>query len=338
MGAPARYLVGGYTTHAEQGLGVLEVTDGRLRLPRVVARADNPSWVALSPDRSVAYAVAEREVGGVAAWRVGSGDAGWDRLGQEQETGGSFPCHLAVSPDGRHLLVANYGSGSVSVHPVLDDGSVGARSDLVQHQGPTGPHEERQDGPHAHQVTVTASGLVLVCDLGLDAVVGYELSPDGVLTEVARSAFAPGSGPRHLALSDDGQTAWVVCELTSTLVTCRVGGARLTPLASVSTRAPHPRLDNLAAALLVAPDRAQVLASNRGDDTIAVFDVEAGGGLRRDTLYSSGGHWPRDLTWGPQGELLVAAERADLLVRVDPADAASTSVAWPSPTCLVRLD
>jgi len=341
-----RYLLGGYTQAQAQGvraqgvrgLGVVEVVDGRLGSPRVVAEADNPSWVVLAQDGRTVYAVAEREVGGVAGWRVGSGDDGpWERLGQVRSTGGAFPCHLALSADGRHLVVANYGSGSVSVHPVLADGSVGERSELVEHVGPPGPNRERQDGPHAHQVVVL-DGYVLVCDLGLDAVIGYELSADGELREVTRSRFSPGSGPRHLAPSGDGRTAWVVSELTSTVVTCHVDGPTLTPVSSVSTRAPHLQLDNLAAALLVSVDGSRVVASNRGDDTVAVFDVEAGGGLRRDTLYAAGGHWPRDLAWGPGEELLVAAERSDLVIRLDPADGGLSAVAWPQPTCLVRLD
>ncbi|MEO3938829.1 lactonase family protein [Dermatophilaceae bacterium Soc4.6] len=337
-GTGARYLLGGYTQGPGQGLGVVELVSGVWGRPRVVAETDDPSWVALSPDGRTVYAVAEREVGGVAAWRVGSGDEHpWALLGDEQETGGSFPCHLAVSADARHLLVANYGSGSVSVHPLLADGSVGARTDLVQHVGPVGPNRKRQDGPHAHQVTVTRDGHVLVCDLGLDCVIGYALSQDGRLREVARSTFAPGSGPRHLAVSGDGRTAWVVSELTSTVVTCRVDGPVVTPLTSVSTRAPHRQLDNLAAALLVSPDGCRVLASNRGDDTVSVFDVEVGGGLRRDTLQAAGGHWPRDLAWGPDGELLVAAERSDLVVRLDPVDGAPSAVGWSRPTCLVRL-
>lgn len=349
-----RFLVGGYTRPGG-GLGVVEVRDGRLVGATLVAETDSPSWVLLSPDGRVAYAVAERAEGAVAAWSVppsgssnGSNgsdgsdwsdgsDGSWPRLGGEQPTGGDSPCHLALGPGGRHLLVANYGSGSVSVHPVREDGSVGARTDLVEHRGPNGPNPERQEAPHAHQVVVSPSGHVLVCDLGLDAVVAYDLSRDGRLTEVARSRFAPGSGPRHLAFSSDGRTAWVVSELTSTVVTCRVEGPLLTPVSSLSTRAPHLRLDNLAAALLVSPDGQRVMTSNRGDDTVAVFDVEAGGRLRRETLLAAGGHWPRDLAWGPGQEVLVAAERADLVVLLDPGDGRRSAVPWPRPTCLVRL-
>ena len=186
-------------------------------------------------------------------------------------------------------------------------------------------------------MVVGPQGHVFVCDLGLDAVVVYDLSAQGTLTEVARTGFSPGSGPRHLAISADGGTAWVVGELTSSVVTCALDGPTLTPLSSVSTRAPHLQLDNLAAGILVSPDGSRVLVSNRGDDTVAVFEVDHGGVLRRDTLLDCAGHWPRHIAWGPDGALLVSAERADVVVRIDPGDGRPTVTRWPQPTCLVRL-
>ena len=35
-----------------------------------------------------------------------------------RSTGGAAPCHLSVHPSGRWLLSANYGTGSVAVHPI----------------------------------------------------------------------------------------------------------------------------------------------------------------------------------------------------------------------------
>lgn len=334
--APTRYLIGGYTEGPGQGLGIVTVESGRLGRPRLVAEAENPSYVVTSPDSRIAYAVLEREEGAVAAWLVGDPDTPWSSHGEEQPTGGSFPCHLALSADRRHLLTANYGSGSISVHPVLEDGSLGARTDLVQHEGPHGPNAERQEGPHAHQVVVGPTGLVFSCDLGLDVVLTYELDASGHLTEVARVALSPGSGPRHLAFSPDGETAWVVSELTSTVTTCRVDGAALNPVSSISTRAPHLRLDNLAAAIIVSPDGSRVLVSNRGDDTVAVFDVERGE-LRRETLVDCVGHWPRHIDWGPGGELLITDERSDIVVMLDSVTGQPSVARWSSPTCLAPL-
>ncbi len=40
------------------------------------------------------------------------------------------------TPSGRWLLSADYGSGSVAVHPIAEDGSLGERTDLVTHSSP----------------------------------------------------------------------------------------------------------------------------------------------------------------------------------------------------------
>ena len=58
---------------------------------------------------------------------------------------GTGPCHLTLDKDGKHLLVANYGSGSVAVLPVAADGKLGAATEVVQHTGKS-VHPERQKG------------------------------------------------------------------------------------------------------------------------------------------------------------------------------------------------
>ena len=88
-------------------------------------------------------------------------------------TGGAHPCHLAVMPGGQHLVVANYGSGSVAVHPLDGDGAVGERTDLVEHRG-HGPDPERQEGPHAHMVSPDPDGRhARAVDLGADTIYRY---------------------------------------------------------------------------------------------------------------------------------------------------------------------
>src|SRR4051795_6914350 len=72
----------------------------------VAARTPSPSFLAQHPTRPVLYAVNELDAGTVSAFAV-AGDASLTPLAV-QSTGGSAPCHLAVSADGHHLLVANY--------------------------------------------------------------------------------------------------------------------------------------------------------------------------------------------------------------------------------------
>lgn len=338
-----RLVLGGYG----DALGVVDLAGGSFGMPRRVAPADRPSWVVASPDGRFVYAALEREHGAVGAWAVGAGEAPWAALG-ERPTGGADPCHLALSPDGRHLLAANYSSGSVSVHPVSPDGSLGVATDLVQHSGQPGPVEDRQDGPHAHQVTFLDASTVLVCDLGLDAVIGYALSDAGRLTEVARSPFAPGTGPRHLALTPDGSTAIVLGELSSTLTVCSVDGAGLVLHSGTSTRGSRSGAgENTAAAVVVlAPggdDTHTVLATNRGDDTLAAFALGRAPhlSLEATSIVGSGGRGPRFAGALPTGELVVTNESSSTVCVFAP-DAHGwrqrDAITWPSPTCAAALN
>lgn len=333
--SPARIVVGGYGLQ----VGLVTLTDEGFGSPEDVAPAERPSCVIASPDGRFAYAVLENAEGAVAAWAVSQAGP-WRPLG-EQPTGGADPAHLALSPDGRWLVAANYTSGSVCVHPVLDDGSPGARTDLVQHEGIPGPVPDRQDGPHAHQVVFAARDVVLVCDLGLDLVITYRLDlAGGRLTELARAAFSPGTGPRHLVLSADGHEAYVVGELSSTVTICRFDGIVIEPLGSTSTRLPGETRQNTPAGIVLSGSGHSVSVSNRGDDTIAEVEVE-GTDPQLGEVVSSGGQQPRWLGAGPEkGQLLVAnqgSDRVTVLRRGPGGWAATGGFAWPAPTCVALL-
>src|SRR4029453_17511770 len=150
---------------------------------------------------------------------------------------------------------------------------------------------------------------LLVCDLGLDAVIGYWLT-DGRLTEVTRSHMQPGTGPRHLVV--DGSVAFVIGELASTVTVCDVSALSLTPGDAVSLRAPDAAGEKTAAEVVLAGE--QVLGSNRGDDTVTVL-ARYGRSLRRIAILPCGGSWPRWMGL-VEGQLLVANERSNGVVRL----------------------
>ena len=78
----------------------------------------------------------------------------------------------------------------------------------------------------------------------------------------------------------------------------------------------------------------QVLASNRGDDTVAVFNRN-GRALTVEAIVPCGGAGPRWM--GVVGDaVLVANERSQDVVQLVPDGASWTAadrLAWPSPTC-----
>jgi 6-phosphogluconolactonase len=239
----------------------------------------------------------------------------------------------------------------VAVFPVAPDGGVGAATSVVQHQG-RGPHPERQTSPHAHCIVLDAANrFALAADLGIDRVLVRRFdAASGALTPAAvpEVALQPGAGPRHLAFSPDGRTLYAVNELDSTLVVFaydpETGGLR--ERQTLSTRPADATTENFPADLHVHPSGRTVYASNRGDDTIAVFAVAPDSGrLTLEQSVPTGGRWPRNFAIDPAGELLlVANQRSDSVVgfRIDPATGQLTPngsrIELPAPVCLLFAD
>jgi 6-phosphogluconolactonase len=283
-----RLVIGAYTAEMDgNGRGLTVVPGSTVETP-------SPSFA--MADGDLLYAVHEGDPGAVSSFRLSAG--GSMTLLSTQPTGGAEPCHL-TRHDG-HVLCANYGSGSVSVHPVSADGIIGERTDLVQHSG-SGPDPERQDGPHAHQVRVAGDGTITVVDLGIDRLVQYRLS-DGRLHHTGEIAVPAGSGPRHYVVHPDGR--WFVsAELGSAVLTI-AGGVYV---ASV----PATRIDvfNQPSAIALSADARHVYLANRGAETISVFTV----GDRELTFLGEvgcGGAWPRDLVIHGD-RLYVANQKSD---------------------------
>jgi len=337
--------IGGYTS-ADGGGDGIALADLDRHTVRTAAEVPDPSFLALSDDARFLYACHELEAGEVGAYAVAD-DGTLTPLGR-RSTRGAHPCHLAVHPRGEFLLSANYSSGSIAVHPIAADGSLGEAVQVVQHEG-SGPDAERQDGPHAHMVACDpVEDIVFAVDLGTDSVHVYGFDPaTGQLTERSRLALTPGAGPRHIAFSPDWLTAYVINELDSTLSVCdwNPETASLSVLQTVSTRPAGVTGPNQPAEVLVSGDGRFVYGSNRGDDTIAVFTTyDEGRRVELTRTIATGGTWPRHLAFSDDGAVLYAAnERSDSITsfavdaetgRLTPA---GEPLSWPKPVCVLPL-
>jgi 6-phosphogluconolactonase len=308
------------------GLSVWRFDEATLAVEKLAetAEVDNPSFLSVTADGRI-YAVSE-----VAAWREGVVTAyRFDRAGRrldyvnKQPALGSVTAHNSLTRDGSKLLVANYGEGaggpdqSVAVLGIRDDGGLTPPLGSIRHEG-TGPDPARQERSHAHSVTETvAGGLCIVADLGLDLLAAYRIEPDGRLTPVARTATAPASGPRHLALHPNGRFVFVSNELDSTVAALALDPAT-GALALIDTQPAVPaeaREGNYPADIQLSPDARFLYASNRGHDSIATFAVDqATGRLARIDLTPCGGPTPRNLCLTPSGRHLFSAnQNADLV-------------------------
>jgi 6-phosphogluconolactonase len=330
--------IGCYTSQdgGGDGIALAELDSGIPAKARTVAEVSDPSFLVRSADRRFVYATLELTGGRVAAFEVAP-DGTLTALG-EQPTEGAHPCHLTIDPSGRYLLSANYTSGSVAVHPIGADGSLGELTQLLQRSG-SGPVADRQEGPHAHQVVFDPAGeYVFDVDLGTDTVHTSVLAEDGRLEARGELSIRPGAGPRHLAFHPGGATAYLINELDSTLDVCAYSGGELSVVQTVSTRPEDASGENFPAEVLVSADGAFVYGSNRGDDTIAVFSTaDDGRRVELTRTIGSGGSWPRHLALS--GSLLYAAnERSDAVATFavgSTLEPVGTPLSWPKPVCLL---
>jgi 6-phosphogluconolactonase (cycloisomerase 2 family) len=296
--------------------------------------ASGPSFLAWHPTGRYLYAVAERPDGAVRGYAVDG--AGLTPLGAEQPTGGSDPCHLSVDPTGRFLVTANYSSGSVSVHPIGPDGSLGERTDLVAHAG-SGPNTDRQQGPHAHQARFDPAGrYLLVNDLGTDTVTTYLLR-DGRLVQQRAAQLPPGTGPRHVAFAGDDRL-YLAAELGSSVTPAtyqpQIGALAFGPPVPATG---HDGV-NYPSEIATSPDGRFGYVANRGANTVAVFGL-AGAAVRLLAEVPTDGDWPRHLVLSGD-HLYVANQNSDTVAifhrDTDTGALRQTgSVPVPSPACVL---
>jgi 6-phosphogluconolactonase len=325
--------VGSYTHRSPVGIHVFAIArdGGDPELRHRSELVEHASFVTPSPDGRTLFAVSEsHDDGAVVSMRVDASDGSLTEIDRVASHGGA-PCHVSVDPDGRHLYVANYASGTVAAYALEPDGRFGELVASHHHHG-TGPHP-RQDGPHAHSVTVDRpTGRVYAADLGTDRIMTYEhlgSPPTNRWIAIGDTAVRPGAGPRHLAFHPVLPLAFVVGELDSTLLTLRLdrSSGALEPRHTVATLPAEFAGTSIGADVHVHPDGRHVHVSNRGHDSIATFQIGAGEiGAAGEPLVPlghvpTGGRTPRNFSVHPSGRsLLVANQDSDSIVElaIDP--------------------
>ncbi len=323
--------VGTYTSKGSEGVYVyrLDPATGGLKPMGKSPRLDNPSFVALDPKGRCLYAV--REGGGPAGAVVAlarNPATGELTILNEQPSGGQGPCYVTVDRAGRFALVANYGSGSVALLPIADDGRLQPASSVIQHEG-SSVNRSRQKGPHAHSIVLDpANRFAYAPDLGIDKIMIYRLDrAQGKLVpnDPPFAQCEPGSGPRHFTFHPDGKHAYVIEELSCTVTVfdydAATGGLRARQ--KISTLPRDFKGSSTCAEVQVHPSGRFLYGSNRGHDSIAAFAIDAKTGeLRLLGFTPTQGKNPRNFAIDPSGTFLLAANQDSgnvVSFRIDPA-------------------
>ncbi len=334
----------------QRGIHVLTLGGAGLSSNSEVLPFQNPEFLCQAPDKmtfytvNVIYDADGKKQSAIASFQYDTVTDNFKLLSQ-QTVGGQGPCHVAIDGTGKMVVTANYGDGSVSVFPVLPDGSLGRQSDLKTHAG-SGPNAGRQKSPHAHGVTFSPDDrFLLVPDLGTDEVRVYRVDLEkSRLEENGSVRVKPAAGPRHISFSPDGRHAYLVNELDNTVAAFSWDSESgvLKPLGSVPTLPQGFEGDNTTAELAVHPNGRFVYASNRGHNSVAVFARdEKSGELTPAGHCVLEGPEPRSFAISPDGEWLVVGNQRLNSVAVfrfreggAKLEKAGDPVPVPSPVCV----
>lgn len=323
---------GTYTGEKTSSKGIyvsrLDLASGKLTEAELAGETTNPSFLAVHPTGRFLFAANEvrefegKEGGSVSSFAVDRKTGKLTALNQQSSVGRG-PAHLTVDKEGRNVLVANYGGGSVAVLPIGADGMLTPHTAFMQHTG-TSVNPTRQKGPHAHSVNVNPGNrFAYVADLGIDKVMIYRFDPAKGTLAPADPPFAevkPGSGPRHFSFHPQGRFAYVINELTLTVTAFRADPDRgsLTEIQTVSTlpAGETPQPGQSTAEVQVHPSGRFLYGSNRGHNSITVFTIDKNSGqLTFVQNEPTKGDAPRGFGIDPSGKYFLAGnQRSDSVI------------------------
>jgi len=347
-------LFGTGETFVGKGEGIyhfsLDMDTAAMQQISVAKGVKNPSYIVINNAHTMLYAVNEleeyngEESGAVSSFRLINGEL---EFVNAQPSYGTDPCHVAITPDGTHLCVSNYMSGSLSVYPIMSDGAIGTKKQFMQHKG-HGSNPSRQKGPHCHSTVFSPDGkFAFVVELGTDRLLCYHVNAEfPVLTPALEPEFFTGSGagPRVCCFDNAGKHAYVANELNNTVsvLLYNVEQGLFKQWQTISTLPSGVRGDGCAFAdIHLTPDGNFLYGTNRGHNSIVCYSVDASSGtLTYVGCQPCGGVTPRNFAIDSTGRYLLCANQDTdniIVFRIDAQSGALEilhTISVGSPVCI----
>jgi 6-phosphogluconolactonase len=278
-----------------------------------------PSYLAIAPDKKHLYAINEGGTNSkVVAFSIDATNGHLTQI-DTQDTGGQGAPHLSVDPSGRWIAVAHYGSGHTSIIPIAGDGTLSTPTDIKKGPGDT--------CGKAHQAVWDASGknLFVPC-LDSNYVIHYVFA-NGTLSYGTPQTVSVTGGPRHLAFDPSETHAYVISELESVLTSFAYDKTTGT-LSAPQTVQSYDQTKGASAHVVVHPGGKWLYVSNRTENSLGLFSIDAGGRPHSVKFEKDDVHTPRDFSVDPSGAFLISAnqdgDQAALVYRIAPSDGTLT--------------
>jgi 6-phosphogluconolactonase len=326
--------VGTYTDGNSEGIYRLQfnLKTGKLSNLQFAASSENPSYIAYSRNKRHLYAVNESS-GTVSSFKVQ--ENGLLKLLNKVSSNGDWPCHISLNKLSNRAVVSNYGGGSTSIYNISRDGKLNEASQIFE-------YNTTDKKSHAHSAQFFNDEL-FVSDLGMNAVYQYKLKNDTYkLISPTIIKMDGNPGPRHFALTRNGQFIYIINEYGSSVTSVKKTENGFEQIDYDSTLDEKYKGDNSCADIHLSKNELYLYGSNRGENSIVVFKRnKLDGTIEKIQTVSVHGDWPRNFTLDPSGKFLLVANKKSDNISVFKIDLKTgmlsflNSVSAPTPVCLL---
>lgn len=286
------------------------------KLTKITSAKDliNPSFLTVSPNGKYVYACTDSKTpnaGSVSSFEFSPENKTLTFL-NKQSSGGENPVYVSVHKSGKWLVNGNYTEGSVSVHPLLENGKIDSMAQNFQYTDGS-VHKERQTRSHVHSTVFSPQyDYLFLPDLGADKIRCYQF--DATLKQPLSEAKIPftktdpESGPRHFAFHPNQKFGYCIEEMSGSISAYEYVNGSLNKIQHIST---HP--DSItegfeSSDIHISPDGKFLYAANRGkENNIAIFSIDDKGLLTNIGYQSTLGKHPRIFAIDESGKFLIAS-------------------------------
>ncbi|TCN58780.1 lactonase family protein [Flavobacterium circumlabens] len=292
----------------------LDTLKGKLTKITAAKNLINPSFLTVSPNGKYVYACTDSKTenaGSVSSFEFNPQNKTLTFL-NKQSSGGENPVYVSVHKSGKWLINGNYTEGSVSVHPLMENGKIDSIAQNFQYQDGS-VHKKRQTRSHIHSTIFSPQfDYVFLPDLGADKIRCYQfdatLKQPLVEAPIPFTKTDPESGPRHLTFHPNQKFGYCIEEMSVSVSVYQYENGSLKKIQRINT---HP--DSItegfeSSDIHIAPDGKFLYATNRGkENNIAIFSIGANGLLTSIGYQSTLGKHPRIFAIDETGKFLIAS-------------------------------
>jgi len=347
---PVTYLFIGTYTDGKPAKGIyiyrMNMQTGELTATGNAENITNPSFLTLSSGGKYLYACTDTKTavaGSISAFSIDSVNGGINFINKASSEGAN-PVYVTADRTNRFVIAGNYTEGNVTVLPANQNGRLGAATQTIQFTD-SSINKERQAKAHIHSVIFSPGDAYLYLpDLGADKIRAFRFNKANKQPlETAGHLMVSttrGSGPRHMVFHPHKKFAYCIEEMGGSVSVYRYNKGRLSLLQRINANR-SKAAEYSSADIHISPDGLFLYASNRIENTIAIFSINASGKLRLLGHEATAGEVPRNFCIDPGGRFLLVANQNSNNVVVFKRNTksglltpANIQINVPAPSCL----